>query len=185
MKSGRLGILTRANSIPLRQSAFDRLVFPANVNHSSQAMVHREQPSGETSRQGQRINSTLNLNLSLSSDQLPTTQYLSERANSGICSRCFSDKHQRSQCKSQIRCYNWRLEGYIAANCVEPRARVKEIVKPLSYSNGKEVMMQPILFSKTASVHLGPGASDGISSGWSYSLHPAGECNRKTSPTER
>lgn len=175
----KTGILTGANSIPLRRSVFDRIQFP-NVRPTSK-QVHFARPSsvrvpnfqfqdrsqlnqgfaksvlGHASVGQAKDQSSLNLNLNLG--QPFSHQYPAKGSVPGICSRCLSNMHPRRACKSPIRCFACMGGGHIAVNCPDKSRLSSKFGLASSNFNGKPTLEQPNWFSKVARESLGPGTS--------------------------
>ena len=175
------GILTRANSLPIRQSVFKRVVFPDNawgsrVVHPERHLHGQPQSSSRRASDNSReaVNSEqgkttdwhlvdLNLNLGLRNQPLSALN-LSETKSPRICSWCFLDRHARRDCKSEIRCHNCLHGGHIAVNCLG-QWRLDRGVEGINQQakqgiKGKAPLEQPKWFSKAASMSLGPSTSN-------------------------
>jgi len=159
-------VLTGANAIPLRKSAFDRLVFPnSSIGQHQRSPVLRNPPknsaipgsnSVQFGKQGSSSSEDFfNLNLSLRTSQPSPTQYLSKDPGSRICARCLSDKHTRKDCKNPIRCHNCTRWGHTAVNCWSHRGTGSNSKGVSSHSKEKVSLGQPTWFTRIGSCPLG------------------------------
>jgi hypothetical protein len=198
----KFSILAESNRPPSTQLVFNRLIFPKKNAWGSRAappdrlfhgqaqnsvrknLVNREKPvNSEREKATDSSLMDLNLKLGLGTSQPPSAFHpasnLSWAGSFRFCSRCLSNSHSRSGCKSKIRCHRCLHEGYIAVNCIGQQRldrNLPRINQRREWSiKGKAQLEQPKWSSKTMSVPLGPSASSSSTFGsfadwWSAGL---------------